>query len=70
MSDRHTSGASAVFKRYHMIVYFGTNSHLEFTDADDNRKSYCRGIIITVVTQWTESNSLIFLVRINWDSVW
>ena len=70
MSDRHTSGASAVFKRYYAIVYFGTNAHLEFTDPNDNRKSYCKGIILGVITQWIESNSLVFAVRINWDSVW
>lgn len=70
MSDRHVSGAIAVFKRYYAITYFGTNSHLEFTDADDNRKSYCRGIILRVVTQWLELNSLRFMVIIDWDSVW
>ena len=70
MSDRHTSGSIAVFKRYYLIVYFGINSHLEFTDADDNRKSYCRGIILGVATQWIESKPLNFVVRINWDSVW
>ena len=70
MSDRHTSGASAVFKRYYSIAYFGINSHWEFTDGDDNRKSYCKGIIINVVTQWLESDSKKFIVRINWDSVW
>ena len=70
MSDRHTSGSIAVFKRYYLIAYFGTNAHFEFTDRNDNRKSYCKGIIISVVTQWLESNSLQFLVRINWDSVW
>ena len=70
MSDRHVSGATAVFKRYYAIAYFGTNNHLEFTDADDNRKSYCRGIIIRVATQWVSSDTLNFIVRINWDSVW
>ena len=70
MSDRHTSGASAVFVRYYLIVYFGINSHLEFTDASDNRKRYCKGIIISVSTVWLETDSLKFLVRINWDSVW
>ena len=70
MSDRHTSGASAVFKRYYAIIYFGTNAHLEFTDGDDNRKSYCRGIILSATTQFLESESLRFIVRINWDSVW
>lgn len=70
MSDRHTSGASAIFKRYYMIIYFGINSHLEFTDGGDNRKSYCKGIIISVSTVWIESDNLNFLLRINWDSVW
>lgn len=70
MSDRHTSGASAVFKRYFMVVYFGTNNHLEFTDSGNNRKSYCRGIIISVATTWIESTPLNFILRINWDSVW
>ena len=70
MSDRHTSGAIAVFKRYYLIAYFGTNAHFEFTDPNDNRKSYCKGIVISIVTQWLETNSLQFLVRINWDSVW
>ena len=70
MSDRHTSGAFAIFKRYYAIAYFGTNNHLEFTDGNDNRKSYCRGIILAVITQWLSTDSLDFLVRINWDSVW
>lgn len=70
MSDRHTSGTFAIFKYYYMIVYFGTNSHLEFTDADDNRKSYCRGAILRVATQWVDIDSSNFTVRINWESVW
>ena len=70
MDDRHTSGASATFKRYYMIVYFGTNSHLEFTDGSNNRKSYCKGIILSVATQWVESENLVFTLRINWESVW
>ena len=70
MSDRHTSGASAVFKRYYAIAYFGVNAHLEFTDPNDNRKSYCKGIIISVSTQWLASESLRFMVIIDWDSVW
>lgn len=70
MSDRHISGASAVFVRYFMIIYFGTNAHVEFTDPNDNRKSYCRGVILALSRQWIDSNSLVFLIRINWDSVW
>lgn len=70
MSDRHTSGASATFKRYYLIVYFGTNLHVEFTDGSDNRKSYCKGIVISISTLWLESDNLNFIVRINWESVW
>lgn len=70
MSDRHTSGSIAIFKRYYMIAYFGTNAHLEFTDDSDNRKSYCKGIILSVATVWRESDNLNFIVKINWDSVW
>ena len=70
MSDRHTSGASAIFHRYHMIVCFGTNSHLEFTDANDVRQSYCKGVILSVARQWLQSKTPNFLVKIHWDSVW
>ena len=70
MSDRHTSGASAVFVRYFMIIYFGTNAHVEFTDPNDNRKSYCRGIILNCVRQWFSRDPANILLRINWDSVW
>lgn len=70
MSDRHTSGTSAVFKRYYLIVYFGVNLHIEFTDADDVRQSYCRGVVSVAITQWNESDSLIFKVRLTWLSVW
>ncbi len=70
MSDRHTSGSEVVFKRYYAIFYFGINSHLEFTDRDDNRKSYCKGIALSVTIVWLQSDSLKFIVRINWDSVW
>ena len=70
MSDRHTSGASATFVRYFMICYLGVNSHLEFTDPNDNRKSYCRGIILNCVRQWFSRDPANILLRINWDSVW
>jgi hypothetical protein len=70
LSDRHTSGSDTIFVRYHLIIYFGTNSHVEFTDGDDNRKSYCRGVIKSVLIQWVDRESLIFMVRINWESVW
>lgn len=70
MSDRHTSGDSTVFKRYYMIIYFGTDNHVEFTDQNDNRKSYCKGVILKVGRQWLGAESLVFMVKIDWASVW
>lgn len=70
MSARHTSGASATFERYHLIVYLGTNSHFEFTDASDTRKSYCTGIVQSCIGQWFSRDPANVMVRINWDSVW
>lgn len=70
MSDRHTSGSSATFKRYYMVIYFGTNNHVEFTDDTDTRKSYCKGAITSLATRWIDSDNLNFIVRINWASVW
>jgi hypothetical protein len=70
MSERHTSGASATFEAYYLVVYFGANSHLEFTDASGNKKSYCAGRIINVSTTWNESANLNFNIRINFASVW
>lgn len=69
MSDEHVTGGSS-FKRYYLIVYFGTNSHLEFTDASDNRKSYCKGIILSAPAIWVDSDSSNFNLKINWQSVW
>lgn len=69
MSARHTSGTS-VFARYFLIVYFGTNSHLEFTDEGDTRRSYCKGIVLSAVGQWFSRDPQNIIVRINWDSVW
>jgi len=70
MSPQHTSGASAIYIDYYMIVYFGTNSHVKFTDANGNQQSYCKGIIIGAIGRWIDTDSLNFQVRINWDSEW
>lgn len=70
MSDRHTTGASATFVRYYLIAYFGTNSHLEFTDHNDVRQSYCKGIVISITRQWFSRDPQNIMVRLKWDSVW
>lgn len=69
MSKRHTAG-DGTFVRYFMVVYFGTNNHLEFTDHLDTRRSYCKGIIMSASIQWFHRDNLNFILRINWESVW
>ena len=70
MSPQHTSGAIAVYIDYYLIVYFGTNSHLKFTDANGNQQSYCKGIIHSAIGQYRHRDPTNFTVRINWDSEW
>lgn len=70
MSDRHTSGATATFVRYHLIIYYGTNNHEPFTDDQDNRVSYCTGIVTDFEAKWAEPAHINMDVRINWWSVW
>lgn len=70
MAPRHTSGAIGIYKDYYLIVYFGTNLHLEFTDSDGTPRSYCKGVILKATTVWIDSESLIFLVRFQWESEW
>ncbi len=70
MSPRHTAGSGAVFERYYMIVYFGTNSHMSFTDADGNQQSYCKGIVAPRMDTVWVNRTQNFLLKINWASVW
>lgn len=71
MIPRHTRGDIATFERYYLIGYFGVNAHVGFMDANGTQQSYCKGIVSpSIVRQWIESNSLNWLLRINWESVW
>ncbi len=69
-SSEHTTGSAADFIRYYLIAYFGTNSHLKFTDGNGNQQSYCKGIILSAIGQYFHRDPTNFTVRINWDSVW
>lgn len=69
MSNRHTSGASATFKRYYLVIYYGTNDHEPFTDASDSRLSYAPGVVSDWEIQWSEPKHINMDVRINWWSV-
>jgi len=71
MSNDHTSGEFAVFKRYHMIFYYGTNDHEQFTDANSARKSYCTGIVAPDFNiQWDVSKPLNKNINFIFKSVW
>ena len=70
MSPRHTSGASATFKRYHLIHYFGTDDHVLFTDANGTQQSYCTGIVTDYELRWVSIKNQLFVVRSNFWSVW
>lgn len=70
MSSRHTSGASAVFTRYHLILYFGTNDHIKFTDANGTQQSYCTGIVTDWEIVWLDVRNQVSVLRLNFWSVW
>ena len=70
MSDRHTSGATATYKKYYMIIYFGVNDHWLFTDHNGTQKSYCKGVALGGDINWIDARSLTCSITIHWRSVW
>lgn len=70
MSNRHTSGATATFEQYYLVIYFGVNNHWPFTDHNGNQKSYCRGVVTNFSITWLGTSNLTFNVDFNWRSVW
>lgn len=69
MSDRHTSGATATFKRYYLVVYYALNIHEFWTNPSDARISYLPGIVTDWHIRWEESEVLTRNVRLNFKSV-
>jgi len=71
MAPRHTSGASATYHEYYLIIYFGVNDHVMFTDGSGNRKSYCLGAVTPNGSMiWNESTPSIYTIKLNWRSKW
>ena len=70
MSDRHTVGASAIYKTYYMIIYFGVNDHWPFTDHNSNQKSYCKGAVLGGDLNWRETKKGSILTNLHWRSIW
>lgn len=69
MSDAHTSGLTATFKRYYLVGYYGTNNHELFTDPNDARIKYLPGIVTDWFNRWTDPNHVNRNVRLNFKSV-
>ena len=70
MSDRHTVGASATYKDYYLIIYFGVNDHWLFTDHNSAQKSYCKGAAIGGDVSWFDTKNRVCIVSIHWRSIW
>lgn len=67
---RHTSGASATYVDYYLVIYLGLNDHVQFTDSSGNRKSYCPVDCAWVDCAWSESANPNVNVAIQINSVW
>jgi len=70
MAPRHTSGDSSVYKDYYLIFYFGVDDHVQFTDASGNRKSYCKGAVLSGSMIWVESMPGLYTLKLIWRSIW
>ena len=70
MLDSHTSGSSTVFKRYYLVIKWGTTDYEPFIDASGTSRDYCKGVVIDGETEWSEDEPLVAIVRLNWRSVW
>ena len=70
MIDRHTSGASATFVEYYMIIRFGASSYAEFIDGSDNSKEYCPVRVLLGKTTWSEDSPQTMNVSLNVRSIW
>ena len=70
MIDRHTSGASATFKAYYMVIYLGVNLHVKFKDSTTSAMlSYCPVRSMGGEIVWTEDKPQTVIFRANVRSV-
>ena len=69
MLDRHTSGASAVYKQIYLVVKH-SSGYVQFVDASSTARDYCKGAVMGGELDWDESDPLRATIRLNWGSVW
>lgn len=70
MLDRHTSGASATFKRYYMVIKLFDGTYYPFIDSGSTSRDYCKGVVLDWEVDWDEDDNKRATVRLNWRSVW
>lgn len=70
MADRHTSSNTTTFKQYYLVVKYTTTKFVEFYDFNNNRLTYCKGLLIDGSIIWSDTESLIAYVRLNFYSTW
>ena len=70
MIDRHTSGLSATFKNYYLIIRFAASDYIEFIDHNNASKEYCPVRVSNGETIWDNSAPATSTIRINCRSIW
>jgi len=71
MLDRHTSGASATFYDYYMVVIFSATVFVKFKDnSASTMKDYCPVRVTGGETIWSESTPQTVIFRATIRSVW
>ena len=68
--DRHTAASISTYRHYYLIIRFGASDYVKFTDADNNRREYCKGAVTDGEVIWNESDPKNALVRLNFESIW
>ena len=68
--NRHTASSATTYKDYYVIVRFGASDYVKFTDADGNRKEYCKGAVTGGDVTWTENNPANVIISLSFDSIW
>ena len=70
MIDRHTSGGSATFKEYYMVIINDTAAFLTFIDASNAVKTYCPVRASGGEIVWVGEKPQTAIFRVNVRSVW
>ena len=71
MIDAHTSGASATFKDYYMVIKFDTDVYVKFKDESaSTMEKYCPVRLLSGNSTWDENSPQSMTIRLNLRSKW